>query len=499
MKDIKINILLILLIIIFAFSITDKVIDNNVLISIKSGQDLIENGITNLDKHCYIEELEYINPNWAFDMILGYVYNTFGFVGIYTISIILISVISILLFYTLKEIGANRLIAFIITLVVLSFLNKDVSIDSTFLTSEKLLSYIIFILEIFLLEKFTNNNEKKYVIFMLVSSIVLVNTNLIAWPCYLILYVPYLIECVILKIFENKNKVVDLNKIEILSRKNNNILVWIGVFLIIMLTGFINPNGKLIFTYLFKLITSDSIQYISEYGALIVGNSLAFVTIIIFTIAIFVFTKVKLRIVDCIMIFELILLTLWHQKNLPILIVISFIIITRNIIRFVDLYSDSKDEIDKISTNKIVLTIITIIVLFISIYNFYLNKNKNCISENNPIKIVEYINDNLKDEEIKLYNNIWVSGYLIFSDIKVFVDTRYTLYFNEFNETEIFEDYVRCVAGKENYKSVFEKYDINYILLNKDEIINSYIQKDDNYLNIFEEEKYVLYKKIRGN
>ena len=82
------------------------------------------------------------------------------------------------------------------------------------------------------------------------------------------------------------------------------------------------------------------------------------------------------------------------------------------------------------------------------------------------------------------------------NDIPVFIDSRLDVYCSEFNDTDIFYDFIKVTTGEKNYKEVFNKYNFTHILLKPSEKIQQYICEDSNYNIIFEDKNYILYEKV---
>ncbi len=82
------------------------------------------------------------------------------------------------------------------------------------------------------------------------------------------------------------------------------------------------------------------------------------------------------------------------------------------------------------------------------------------------------------------------------NDIPVFIDSRLDVYCSEFNDTDIFYDFIQISNGNKHYDEVFEKYDFTHILLQPEDRVQQYICKDENYKMIYEDEYYVLYEKL---
>ena len=112
-----------------------------------------------------------------------------------------------------------------------------------------------------------------------------------------------------------------------------------------------------------------------------------------------------------------------------------------------------------------------------------------------PDKAVEYIKENLDYENIRIYNSYNFGSYLMFHDIPVFIDSRLDVYCSEFNDTDIFYDYIYISNGVGHYEDVFDKYDFTHILLYTDEITTPYLKADIGYDVIYEDENFTLFEK----
>ena len=128
---------------------------------------------------------------------------------------------------------------------------------------------------------------------------------------------------------------------------------------------------------------------------------------------------------------------------------------------------------------------------------FFYNNNFNYDEDYYPKKTVKYIKENLDYKNIQLLNQYDLGGYLEFHDIPVFIDSRAEVYISEFNGGyDIIGDYIKTSNFNE-YEKVFEKYNINYILIIKNGNLDQYLINNNKYELIFEEnDRYHLYKKL---
>ena len=106
-----------------------------------------------------------------------------------------------------------------------------------------------------------------------------------------------------------------------------------------------------------------------------------------------------------------------------------------------------------------------------------------------------YIKNNLDYRNIRIYNSYDYGSYLMFNDIPVFIDSRLDVYSSEFNDTDIFRDFIYVQYGKKNYEEIFTKYDFSHIILKSDSIVNQYISCDSNYRIIYQDSNFSLYER----
>ena len=77
----------------------------------------------------------------------------------------------------------------------------------------QLVTYILFILQIYSIEKLLETGKKKYGIYLIIDSLLVANLHVAVWPFSFVLYLPYIAEYFIacLKKKENNSKII-INK-----------------------------------------------------------------------------------------------------------------------------------------------------------------------------------------------------------------------------------------------------------------------------------------------
>jgi hypothetical protein len=115
-----------------------------------------------------------------------------------------------------------------------------------------------------------------------------------------------------------------------------------------------------------------------------------------------------------------------------------------------------------------------------------------------PVKAAEYIKSNLDYKNIRLFNDYDDGGFLMFSGIKVFIDSRADLYSAQFNPgCTVLQDYDEIMRNPGSYETIFKKYDFKYILVNPSVNYDLYtaLREDSNYRIVVDDEYYILYER----
>lgn len=112
-----------------------------------------------------------------------------------------------------------------------------------------------------------------------------------------------------------------------------------------------------------------------------------------------------------------------------------------------------------------------------------------------PVDATEYILNNLDYENMRIYNHFNFGSYLELNGIKAFLDSRSEIFCKEFNDVEILQDWLDVYNGKVHYDDLFDKYDIDYAIVYNTERINTYLNKDENYNKLYEDDYFSIYER----
>ena len=170
---------------ILGVSMVRKSLQNDTFYTIEIGELILKNGIDMLDHFSFHTDLAYTYPHWLYDVFIYLCYSIGGYVGIHISSVVLLLLLLLIVFKINKEISNSCSVAAFGTLIC------ALAISGFATARAQLVSFLIFALEIYFIEKFLKNKNKKYLIGLLLLSIIICNVHLAVWPFYFVIYLSH--------------------------------------------------------------------------------------------------------------------------------------------------------------------------------------------------------------------------------------------------------------------------------------------------------------------
>ncbi len=538
----KFNLIAIVCIIIFCFAITPITLQNDTFYTIKIGEHILNNGINMEQDPFSMHEIPYTYPHWLYDVGIYLIYSVGGMAGIYISTVILACILGVTVYITNKKITKNELVSFLLTLGVMYILTGFIAARA------QLVTFILFALSIYFIEKFLETKKKRYAIALIIIPTIIANIHLAVWPFYFIIFMPYIAEYLICLFADShifhkiQNKFYNIQikkmqakqapeekinklqeKIDISNKKfeeslkkqehrrkepykikiekRDNTKWLIVIMLICVLTGLLTPLGDTPYTYLVKTMQGNTTKSINEHLPMVLVQSEPTIAILIIVVGILMLTDTKIRLKDFFMLGGLIILTLMSRRQLSMLTVIGVYSINRMICDLFDKYDPegTKKFMMKITSGfGAIITILLVILMSTVEYkpkagNSYINE------ASYPVQAVEWLKENVNIGEMRLYNEYNYGSYILFQDVKVFIDSRADLYTPEFNgdsEKDIFSDAVQVASISRYYEDVFDKYEITHLLIPNNTKTNMFISRDENYKELYKDNNFVIYERL---
>ena len=537
---IKFTIIAVVLIAIFCIAITPVTLQNDTYYTIKIGEHIQNNGIDMKDPFSWHEDLNYTYPHWLYDLLTYKIYSQFGMMGIYLTTCLLSCILGITLFFVSSKISKNKLISFFVTIGAMYLLKGYIAARA------QLVTFILFILSLYFIEKFLENRKIRYGIGIVLISTLIANLHVAVWPFLFILFLPYIGEYLIavladviiykkvqemllkIKIKYSSNNKEALEKFQkeldelqakvskikikrsksiqnpykIKITKNKNVKWLILIMIICAFTGLLTPLGDTPYTYLAKTMQGNTTKNINEHLPMTIAEQPEVLCTIIIFLAVLTFTKIKIKLSDLFMIGGLAFLMLESRRQLSMFSLIGSVILSKLIVELITCYDkELLEKINKKILHPFIIICMIVLVGWQTYDNVKTKYNDKFIDETQyPVKACDYILENIDLSKARFYNEYNYGSYMIYRGIPVFIDSRADLYAPEFSglKDDIFTDFIDVSSIGTFYEDILEKYNITHVLCYKDAKINMLITKshDSNYKLLYEDDFFVVYERL---
>lgn len=537
-KNIMFSIVVFICICLYSIAIAPRTLQNDTFYTIKIGEYISQNGIFNLTEDIYSwHELPYTYPHWLYDLIMFYVFNLGGQLGIYISTIFLTAVLGLSIYINCKNKSKNYLLSFIFTIIAMYLLKSYIAARA------QLVTFFLFSFTVYFIEKFLNTHKKRYAIPLIIIPILITNLHCAVFPFYFILYLPYIAEYlwalilewnldyrllrIALKIImrfvpsdetyekiqkkidnipdaiekqKEKRKITSQNPYKIKLEKNPYIK-WLFIIMVITaFTGFLNPTGTGAYTYTYKIYQGNTTGSINEHLPLTLIDNKQYLFGIALFLVILLFTQVKIKLSDLFMVSGLVLLSLMSRRQVSMALIFCVPILVKIITDFIEMYDyNAYQKIFKVASTY---TCGVIIILFFAIFTTHEireNVKKDYIDQTSyPIDTASWITQNLNTDEIKIYNEYNYGSYLLFRGIPVFIDSRCDLYTPEFNGgKDIFSDALNIASISANYDSLFDSYNVTHLVIPTNGKLFMLVSKQKNYKLLHQDYAFAVYERVK--
>ncbi|MCI8310224.1 MAG: hypothetical protein HFJ45_08755 [Clostridia bacterium] len=542
------DVIAIICIIVIAIAITPKALQNDTFYNIKCGEYLVKNGISGISQDPFSwHDLSYTWPHWLYDIGLYIVYLVSGSywgTGIYIVTIILTAILGMCLYKTSLKISKNnRVVSGIVTLFALYLMKSYIAARA------QLVTFILFVLEIFFIEKLLETNKKRYGFILLFIAFLIVQLHCAVFPMFFVFAAPYVAEFIfiviseldldeklfrgifyILKRFTNSeerkeryNSFIEKSKKNVESRKikrekrrknpykviieKNKAMTTLVIFLIIAIfIGFINPMGTGAFTYTFKIYNGNTTNSINEHLPLTLADNIEFAVMLGIMFIILILFDIKVRLSDLLMFAGTLILAFKARRQVSLVVIMCMPILAKLISSFFEKYDNNFCKVIKRLLTSIFGMSITVVVVTMIAKDLYKEKENDKYVEPSsyPVEATSWLlnymeENNISKEELHLYNEYNYGSYLLLNGIPVFIDSRCDLYTPEFNSGEdIFTDALSIPGLNSNYEDIFKKYNVRYVMLYAGDDVNVKIGSDLNYNLLYNDNSFVIYQRLNA-
>lgn len=508
-------------------------LDNDIWFLLSHGRYVMQYGWPTTDPLSMHEGLDFVMQQWLSAVIFWESYVIGGESGPIAV-VYIVSTAIIYAYYRLLRLVAqdNRSIAIAETALIMIFICALFMV-----TRPQIFSLLIFILTVYLLEKSTKNiSWQRYLAFFLLS-VLLINLHAAMWPLMAILVLPYLVE----KIIRLDKKGWFLHQIETPWRSYALLLC------IILAGGFLNPYGIDAMTYTSHSYGVSLINtMVTEMHPLTFDNILGKIAFALMGFLIILFSKekfplhavllslgmivlalsanrsfslfmtlglvpaayyfrhwqgmpeantknIKINKRFCVIMMVLILATycygLYHAREamlhsleqVPLLIKISAVLITI-LVGAIELRYGKLRQVRSIPIRLLIFcTVVLTMTSLTSLLGF--TKSEAPIAK----QAVDYILANESKSDITVWTGYTPGDYAEFRGLRPYIDPRAEVYLKVNNhKKDILQEYRDLEAAAIPYQEFLSRYDFDYLLTEKGNLLYTYLKEDPDYELVLE-------------
>ena len=470
-------------------------VDGDILWHYKLGEEIaLNHTVSTIDSFSWQPGIAWIQHEWLYDLILYFIVKHLDFLGF--IILYIVNQATTIYVAGVKNKATSDRLFYLIATISLMIVPKN--------CCNRPAEFSVWII-VLLIELYKNQKSKYNILWYSLIGIFTANFHggllMILITTQLIMIIT---ELVIDKTDRLKNAITKLS--------------WLAAM---VLASTINPTGYHLLFNIFKVQSLKSTPYIQEWQPVEMNLGLGIlITLIVISLG-YTLKKENFSKQDCIniaLISGYLILGLTSQKALIIFLYIWLLNGYKYTREFITDFLRKIDTIqktakkaaesikEKLKNIKVIEPALVAMMLSIGIImatsesslNDYINKG---IS----LKVINYLKDN-NDTETKICNSYTWGNYLIYNNIKCFVDSRQFPYTRELSGNTSLDELINVgnTRNKEDIKKFIDKYEFDYVITSNELNISWYMEQDarfekvvtDDIINqVKEKDKIILWKR----
>ena len=461
-----------------------RTLDNDFYFLYPTGEYILKNGFPHTDFLSMHTDMKLVLQQWLSTVIFYLTYSRLGMIGLSLLLYICYALICFLTYKTIRLITRNELVAAVLSAVI------DVLIFNPFIvTRPQIFTYVILLLDIWLLEKHAQTKKYKYLIGIPLLSLAQINLHASMWPMLFVFMFPYIAGAIPVKIKSFK------------LEAEGSLLGLFAALAAGAAAGFLNPYGLdnviyLTFSYGQNRL-SDTIAEMQPVNmGMKYGKLLIILAILLGIIAFFIKDK-KFSVRFFCLFTGTLLLGLLHVKGIPYFFIYG---ITAFSYVLKDLEVKIPEKLKAKITKRVEILVAVILLLFtVSACSYFLFKSIEAAPGQTAHydrldEVVEILNKS--EEPVVLYTNFNDGQYLEFKGFHPYIDGRAELFLFQNNEDfEYIGEYYDLRSAHMYYRDFTDKYQFNYLILgeNNDRYLLESLLHDNDFELAYEQGGVLLF------
>lgn len=462
-------------------------IDNDFWFLFKTGEYIVNNGFPHTDFLSMHQNMKLVVQQWLSTVIFYFVYSRLGKIGLFCLLYACYACICTLTYRLNLLITKNELIS-----IVLAGISDLLIFNQLIVTRPQTFTFLLLLLEIFILEKHVQSKKNVYLIGIPLVSLALINLHASMWPMFFVFMLPYIANAIPVKIKSFK------------LESEGNLLALIAAFALGAIVGLANPYGTDNMFYLIASYGKNQLgSTIYEMLPTDIGTNIGkmlFGILILMVITGFFYRKKTFCVRFFCLFFGTLLLALLHRKGTPYFFIFG-------VSSFSYYLKDVEIKLPSGLTSKLTKRVRIMLAALLIMFTVCLCADylvKSLIAAPGKTAHYDRLDEVAKildssDEPVVLYTNFSDGQYMEYKGFHPYIDGRAELYLIQNNgEFDYYSEYYELRTANMYYRDFTDKYMFNYLLLSGSSdryLLMSLLYDDDFELKYENSEVYLFVRK----
>jgi len=457
----------------------NKHLDNDIWYLLSEGRYIFENGIYHIDPLSMHEGLNVVVQNWLSATSFWIIYDLFGQMGL-MIMILVCNFFICFLLYKICMLISDR--NYILSLIVM--FATDITLISHFIVSRpQIISFIVLLSLIYVLELYIKTENKKYLIWLPILSLIEVNMHASLWWMLFLFMLPY---------------VIDSFKCDMLQLQGFKKKPFFIAIAIAFLVGLINPYGYKAITFIFTSYGDHYMHiFINELLPFSLEKNLGrhmFGLMLMIGLIYTYFREGRIRVRYICLFCGTLLLGFMSVKGFSHFILVSIFPLAYF---FKDLFPKDFSEITgDLRKGFNTLYLIVGVVCLVGFSYLFIQKFQTNLMENKANEAMDIIAKVFNPDTTKVYASFNDGGYVEFRGFKPYMDPRAELFLKKNNKkADLFKEFYELQHNQSDKASFIKKYNFDVMLIANTDSLYNEMYNIDGYFVIYDKDGYRVYAK----
>lgn len=451
--------------------------DNDFWFLLNQGKYIVHNGFPTIEPFTIHPDLSFTIQQWLFDVLVYWLYTSFGKVGV-MVLVFAAALVTLFLMYQLCMLLSEKKRYLSVLVTSVCYLLICIWF---FVSRPQIMTYMLLLTQILCLEHYSRKRNWLFLLPLPIVSLLQINFHASMWWLLFAFMTPYLIET------------IRINKFSL----NKEPLPKLGLYVVtgcMLGAGMVNPYGHRSILYIVGAFGNDtinaSIQEMATPDIKTLTGLIYFTVLLVVVLCYVMNRKGKTKLRYTLLALGCVLLSLMSVKSIPYFLfgaVIPIAYQLKNIahkLRF-DL---GKSKLQKYG-------LIAFLVLIFGYANYIAVHDYDVAKDYPPGKAaIEYLKDREKAEDVTMYTSFYDGGYAEYCGFQTYIDARAEVFLKSTNQKEdIFEEYMQLQLGSLHYKDFLEKYNFTHILVASTDTLEIFLSKDEGFSVYYEDADCKIY------